>query len=63
MNGNLNNALILLDRVLEQVETGFVACQTCGDQEDTKNLDFVDEIKMAKSELLIMLERELETHS
>lgn len=52
MNANINNALILLDRVLEEIETGFVPCATCGDQEDTKNLDFVDDIKMAKAELL-----------
>jgi len=52
MNGNINNALILLDRALEEIETGFVPCATCGDQEDTKNLDFVDDLKMAKAYLL-----------
>jgi RNA polymerase-binding transcription factor DksA len=59
MNGNINAALILIDRALEEIENGFVACETCGDQEDTKNLDFVDDLKMAKSELLIAAERGL----
>jgi recombinational DNA repair protein RecR len=59
MNVNINNALILLDRVLEEIENGFVACKTCGDQEDTKNLDFVDDLKMAKSELLVVADKDL----
>jgi len=57
MNGNLNAALILLDRALEEIDRGFVRCETCGEQEDTKDLDFVDDIKAAKSELLIVLGR------
>lgn len=61
MNGNLNNALILLDRVLEQAETGFIACKTCGDQEETKDLDLVDDLTLAKSELLAMVEKEEKT--
>lgn len=52
MNGNLNAALILIDRALEEIENGFVPCKTCGNQEDTKDLDFVDDIKDAKTELL-----------
>lgn len=52
MNGHINSALVLLDRALEEIENGFVACSTCGDQEDTKNLDFVDDIKTAKEELV-----------
>ena len=59
MNINISNALILLDRALEEIENGFVACSTCGDQEDTKNLDFVDDLKMAKSELLILAGKDL----
>ena len=58
MNGNLSLALVLLDRALEEIERGFVACSRCGDQEETKNLDFVDDIKAAKSELLIVLGRD-----
>lgn len=57
MNGNLNNALLLLDRALDEIENGFVPCARCGDQEDTKDLDFVDDIKAAKSELLIAIGR------
>jgi len=59
MNGNLNAALILLDRALEEIESGFVRRERCGDQEDTKDLDFVDDLKAAKSELLALLNNEL----
>ncbi len=52
MDGNINSALILLDRALEEIEDGFVLCARCGDQEDTKDLDFVDDIKAAKQELI-----------
>lgn len=52
MNAHLNSALILLDRALEEIENGFVACERCGDQEDTKDLDFVDDLKVAKEELV-----------
>lgn len=52
MNGKLNSALLLLDRALAEIETGFIPCARCGDQEDTKNLDFVDDLKAAKLELL-----------
>ncbi len=52
MNGNLNAALILLDGVLGDIEVGFVRCETCGDQEDTKDLDFVCDIKEAKAALM-----------
>lgn len=60
MNGNLNAALIFLDRALEEIERGFIACARCGDQEDTKDLDFVDDIKMAKAEVLVVLSREID---
>ena len=56
MNGNLNAALILLDRALEDMEVGFVRCDTCGDQEDTKDLDFVDDIKEARTALLLAVD-------
>jgi hypothetical protein len=59
MNGNLNAALILIDRALEEIERGLVPCKRCGDQEDTKELDFVGDIKAAKSELLLVLGRDL----
>lgn len=48
MNVKLNNALILLDRIIEEIEGGFVRCESCGDQEQTKDLDFVDDIKEVK---------------
>ncbi len=59
MNVHLNTALILLDRSLEEIENGFVACEHCGYQEATKDLDFVDDIKAAKSELLQFLGKEI----
>ena len=49
---HLNVAITLLDSALEEIETGFVACGRCGSQENTKCLDFVDDLKLAKSELL-----------
>lgn len=58
MNQYLNSALILLDRALEEIENGFVACKRCGDQEDTKDLDFVDDLKAVKSELMKLLDKE-----
>lgn len=48
----INTALTLLELVLIEVEAGFVACD-CGRQEETKTLDFVDDIKKAKEILLI----------
>jgi hypothetical protein len=60
---NLNSALILLDRALEDLDNGFVACETCGDQEDTKNLDCVDDIKLAKAELLAFLKKKSDQES
>jgi recombinational DNA repair protein RecR len=59
MNGHLNAALILLDRALEEIESGFVRCETCGDQEETKDLDFVCDIKNAKSEILLVVGKEI----
>ena len=57
MNGNLNAALILLDRALEEIENGFIACNRCGDQEDTKDLDFVDDLKAVKAEILAAVDK------
>ena len=59
MNANINTALILLDRALEEIESGFVRCSHCGEQEDTKSLDFVDDIKRAKSAILLEAQREI----
>lgn len=56
-DGNINNALLLLDSALSQLETGFVLCETCGDQEDTKTLDCVDDLKMVKHELLAFINK------
>ena len=47
-NAHLNSTLLLMDRALEEIENGFVPCQRCGDQEDTKDLDFVDDLKTAR---------------
>ena len=51
-NTHMNNALCILDRALEEIESGFVLCEHCGEQEDTKDLDFVDDLKIVKEELL-----------
>lgn len=45
-------ALLFLECVLTEIENGFVPCKRCGDQEDTKTLDFVDDLKEVKAELL-----------
>jgi len=52
MDGNISSALLLIDRALVEIENGFIPCKTCGDQEDTKDLDFVDDLKMARAELI-----------
>ena len=57
-NPNINGAMILLDRALEEIENGFVPCARCGDQEDTKDLDFVDDLKAAKEELLTFVKQQ-----
>jgi len=57
MDGRLNVALILIDRILEEIEYGFVSFYTCGEQEETENLDFVNDIKTVKSELLAMIDK------
>ena len=54
-NGNINAAGILLDRALGEIEGGFVRCEHCGEQEDTKDLDFVDDLKAARTEILAFI--------
>ena len=51
----LSEALISLDLSLDEIESGFVACERCGDQEETKSLDFVDDVKSARREILTAL--------
>lgn len=48
----INSALILLDVIIKNMDNGFVKCERCGEQEDTKNLDFADDIKSLKKILL-----------
>jgi len=38
-------AKILIDRVITELEVGFIACNRCGDQEDTATLDCMDDLK------------------
>ncbi len=52
MDNLLNQAIVCLERALIEIENGFVACDRCGVQEETKNLDFVDDIKSAKDLLI-----------
>ncbi|MEW8193665.1 MAG: hypothetical protein AB2793_08125, partial [Candidatus Thiodiazotropha sp.] len=42
---------------MDEIENGFVRCKNCGEQEDTKDLDFVAELKAAMAELLQAVER------
>ena len=42
-------AKIIIDRVVEELENGFVACERCGDQEDTATLDCMTDLKRLKS--------------
>lgn len=46
-------AKILIGRIVEELENGFVACKRCGDQEDTATLDCMSDLKKLK-ELLAM---------
>lgn len=59
MNHKLNNALILIDSVYDEIETGFVACASCGNQEDTKSLDFVSDIEEIRRLLISLTEPEM----
>jgi len=51
----LSDAFILLSSACDEIDTGFVACSRCGDQEDTKDLDFADDLKQVKDMLLAYL--------
>ena len=62
MDGNINAALILLDRAIDDLEVGFVPCKRCGDQEDTKNLDCMSDLKSAQKELLAFVDRQQKTN-
>lgn len=46
--GTALQAKILIDRVVEELENGFVACERCGDQEDTATLDCMSDLKKLK---------------
>ena len=57
MKTELNELLLLIDSVLLEITDGFIVCETCGDQENTKDLDFVDDIETIKHLLNILVER------
>lgn len=42
-------AKIIIDRVVEELENGFVVCERCGDQEDTATLDCMTDLKRLKA--------------
>lgn len=44
-DGSKNSSRALLDHVIDQLEGGFVACSSCGDQEDTASLDVMDDLR------------------
>lgn len=50
-NPNNQEPLKLLDAIISGMETGFVRCENCGEQEDTSTLDFMSDLK----ELRVML--------
>lgn len=54
INSRLNTSLLMLERVLHELDQGFVLCNRCGDQEDTKDLDCVDDLKNVRNELLAL---------
>lgn len=39
----------IIDRVVAELETGFVRCERCGDQEDTATLDCMTDLKRLKA--------------
>lgn len=41
----LPNGRALLERIIEQLEKGFVVCNRCGEQEDTATLDVMDDLR------------------
>lgn len=43
--GEPNNSRALIDQIIEQLEKGFVVCNSCGDQEDTATLDVMDDLR------------------
>lgn len=43
-DGSSNSSRALLDQIIEQLEGGFVACSSCGDQEDTATLDVMSDL-------------------
>ena len=42
---------ISLDEVISCLENGFVRCETCGDQEDTKDLDVMSDLRKMRAML------------
>lgn len=45
-------ALVKAAKMLsDSLESGFIVCQKCGDQEDTKNMDFADDVRNALAAL------------
>lgn len=49
--GGVSEAKATIDRVVEDLESGFVACKRCGDQEDTATLDCMGDLKRLQSML------------
>ncbi|MCK7542921.1 hypothetical protein MLC59_01890 [Marinobacter bryozoorum] len=43
----------IIDRVVEELENGFVRCERCGDQEDTATLDCMSDLKRLQSLLTV----------
>lgn len=48
---DMKKAKDLINSIADQLENGFVACNRCGDQEDTASLDVMDEVRQLRSML------------
>lgn len=44
-DGVPNNSRALVDQIIEDLQKGFVVCNSCGDQEDTATLDVMDDLR------------------
>ncbi|MFT7338159.1 MAG: hypothetical protein ACI92B_001488 [Marinobacter maritimus] len=50
----------IIDRVISELEGGFVACSRCGDQEDTATLDCMGDLKQLQSILSVCAQGDAE---
>ena len=51
MDGNINAALLLINRALSEIETEFLPCVVCDHTTDIDQLTFIDDLKGVKHSL------------